>query len=1091
MHPVEAYLPCEVFPVQARFGFSDTLSTLEMLLLRAIHLGEHHVVQLAAMFGLSDKMLRDVLMGLWRAGHLIFTSPDKKIYLSSSTAKKVEESKWEEIERAPSGSEEINLMFDLVTGRVLTVAGRITPPNAAAIIPYTPNTIKLENLSYDAIVASLEMARRISNKQDTGARVLSASIAFNRSANGQRMRWRKLEVTCHRITDGKHEVRVVNTGAVPFGLRRDLGEYLTRQIDEEHEGTDKHFFDKLRNSAMLQTPTRSGLGIELDNLLTAARALASCRSDEALERHQFITDQARDVALAVAEEISSVAQLTPIIGLESHEKILADLIKRATEQVVIACPFVSGTGLARIQSSLKQAIGNGARVIILWGISRLSEDGKEPYDLLEQQVKNIVEDLSTLHPTKFFFSHRATGTHAKVLVCDDSVLVTSLNILRPSRDGVTEVGILAQSLEELGADQPLPIAADVLTWAREIVPDSTIADAITVKQKRLVKVPAPPSAPRIREDESPEQRRSELAVWAGRWVVYVEELAHMRGLRPTVRLVRDGEHRGLLDLAISETNKRLIVTSDQISTDAFRSSTRQSLLELGKKNASVRLIYRDPLRKKIREGAAAEQLLLETEQLAKNEGYDIQCARTNNHSKVLVFDDMAVVSSFNFLSHSGQYGGSRSSRIAELGLLLSGPGVADSVVSGLAQTFAIVRTMVTTAEVSVAAPAILDARISTILEALESETKEALQDAFVSAVEPWNLLESIMGISAIAKDSSVLRRLVAGCMANGRDSNPIEFKKWALFLAREAWLRNDVIEAYLLRASMLEEPSNDPAMPHLGIVEAAAKRLAGCSVQDWSGLGIEVDHLPLNQRAALAVLALAEAVEQGSKDAAEFAYLICLTSLDFPASWRSFSENVMKYVSVAFEHFPHETLNAASQQKQERKFEREFKALQNALEHHATRQFRSKTAGKIWTHLFGQSGRFAQLLHIARQRDTAGMHNWFDSLDNRAPAEILQTAIHEVFRNNDETIERDKLETVENSIRNIMEVAAVVERISTKTRYDHTDQVIAAARQLCAELKQSWPALSSEASSTFDPVVHPITNETLNYFESLIAYSAQ
>ena len=99
-----------MFPVQARFGLSDTLSTLDMLILRAIHLGEHHVEQLAKMFGLSDKMLRDALMGLWHAGHLVFMSPGKKVYLSNRAAKLIDEGKLEQLERPASGFEEINLI---------------------------------------------------------------------------------------------------------------------------------------------------------------------------------------------------------------------------------------------------------------------------------------------------------------------------------------------------------------------------------------------------------------------------------------------------------------------------------------------------------------------------------------------------------------------------------------------------------------------------------------------------------------------------------------------------------------------------------------------------------------------------------------------------------------------------------------------------------------------------------------------------------------------------------------------------------------------------------------------------------------------
>src|SRR5205807_2286301 len=134
-----------------------------------------------------------------------------------------------------------------------------------------------------------------------------------------------------------------------------------------------------------------------------------------------------------------------------------------------------------------------------------------------------------------------------------------------------------------------------------------------------------------REDQDIEHRRSELAVWVSQWILYAEQLRHLRGVQPTVRLTRDGQHRGLLDLGIRSATKRLIVTSDQISSDAVRPSTRESLLKLGEKGAAVRLIYRTPSRTKITEGAAAEELLKEMQNSALSAGYDIQSLRANNH----------------------------------------------------------------------------------------------------------------------------------------------------------------------------------------------------------------------------------------------------------------------------------------------------------------------------------------------------------------------------------------------------------------------------------------------------------------------------
>jgi phosphatidylserine/phosphatidylglycerophosphate/cardiolipin synthase-like enzyme len=1080
MQSIEIYLPCQVFAVQARFGLSDSLSALDILLLRAIHAGEHSVEQLGRMFGLPDKMLRDALIGMWHAGHLVFASLGKKLYLSQDTGKLIEEKRFDELQGAASGFEEIDLMFDLVTGRVLPLAGRTTPPNTAAIMPYVPNTIKLENLASDAIVAALEKLHRGPAAQKNGTRLLSAAIAFQANPSAPRIRWRRLEVRCYRKPDGKHEVTVLSTTPLPYGCRREIGEYLTRLVDEEHEGTDKHFFERLHNNAMQGTPSRFGLGEEIRRLADAAKNLSSCPSDKAIEQHYAMVDQADPVAVAVAEEISSLAKFTPIVGIEAHETVIRNLISRAKEQVVIACPFVSGDGLARLLSSIRQALGNRARVIILWGISRRPTDGTDPYDELHQEVKNIVEDLRMRYPNKFIFSQRASGIHAKVLVRDhEAVLVTSLNLLQPSRDGVTEIGVLVERHEE-GPDS-LSISSDILNWAREIVPDTAVTSAITVGQKRLLSVPRmpnPPPAPR--EDQTIQERRLDVAVWASQWIWYTEQLSRLRGVKPSVRLVRDQQHRGLLELGMTSATKRLVVTSDQVSSDAVRASTRNSLFNLSK--TAIRIVYRDPARIKTAEGLAAEQLLHKLQDEAKVAGHDLQCLRTNNHSKVLIFDDTAVVSSFNFLSHSGQY---RGVRTAEVGLLLNGPGVADTLASAVIQAFPGLRPIPQfSPEISILTPVERDRDTTAVLEHLDS-TGPGLQDVFASVAEPWGLLASITELPTISSNAAIIRRLAAACMAaKGRESNPVEFQRWAEFLARQAWVNGDAIEAYLLLSAGSETVNEYTSLPHLTVIAIAAKRLANHKEYYWSN--IQLNDIPGGQQTALAVIAIEDAIERASREAAEFAELVHLSGY-LPPAWERLLQNVHEYHEVAFEPFPHQVLANEGEDQHERRFEREFRALERVLENNLRKRFTSGLAGKTWSYLFGEAGTLGQLHVAVRDRSNAGIHAWFDSLDSRNPSDMLRNAIHMIGESRE--LEEDKREPIENSLRTILDAAATVERISRWTRYDYTAQTTNAARKLCEELSALWPSLVDEASSAVDQSAQRVTDHVLTDLKRLTMYA--
>src|ERR1041385_1690663 len=96
-NPVDVYLPCQVFPVLARYGQFDDLSTLEFLILRAIDAGEKDITRLQYMFGVNQRMMVDALHGLWSLEHLAVDFRNKKVYLSKQTRELLKEEKLEKL----------------------------------------------------------------------------------------------------------------------------------------------------------------------------------------------------------------------------------------------------------------------------------------------------------------------------------------------------------------------------------------------------------------------------------------------------------------------------------------------------------------------------------------------------------------------------------------------------------------------------------------------------------------------------------------------------------------------------------------------------------------------------------------------------------------------------------------------------------------------------------------------------------------------------------------------------------------------------------------------------------------------------------
>jgi hypothetical protein len=209
----------------------------------------------------------------------------------------------------------------------------------------------------------------------------------------------------------------------------------------------------------------------------------------------------------------------------------------------------------------------------------------------------------------------------------------------------------------------------------------------------------------------------------------------------------------------------------------------------------------------------------------------------------------------------------------------------------------------------------------------------------------------------------------------GPDSNPIEYEKWARFLAREPWYKGNSIECYILLASAIDTLREDDELPHISVIETAAKRSAGFQKNDWSK--IDVHAVSQSERAVLGMAALGEALETGSNDALAFAESV---STDLSEMWRAVLVNATTFLRISFGHFPHDAF-ASSGVTHNLKVEREFKILQAVLDHNSQKQFGLKSGRAIWLHLFGPEGKFSKLLEAVRRHDLTVVHEWFDTLE--------------------------------------------------------------------------------------------------------------
>src|SRR5207244_214369 len=114
------------------------------------------------------------------------------------------------------------------------------------------------------------------------------------------------------------------------------------------------------------------------------------------------------------------------------------------------------------------------------------------------------------------------------------VLMSSLNIFGPDKDTSTDIGVFVRAPNADSAKKreasigSLPLAIDILTWAREVLPDQKADDKIKVWPKdfdaQSLNLPqVPESPPEINEDDDTEIVGAKINVWGKSWLQYAEQ----------------------------------------------------------------------------------------------------------------------------------------------------------------------------------------------------------------------------------------------------------------------------------------------------------------------------------------------------------------------------------------------------------------------------------------------------------------------------------------------------------------------------------------------------------------------------------------
>lgn len=659
-------IPARRFDVEVMLGPHDGLGIVEQNILRAIALGAGSVELVGNVLKLPAPLVLDAAMDLLSRG-LVEQRDGGSLEIGASVREAMGDPDAPKADWFLSfGSARmhdphpIGLVQDLVAGEVFALPFIPVDRPGLPVMPRSDDVpplreIPLATLSRAAISAIRAHRRRRSAREDElrdaplprDSRVLDVRLARTASAGAgtggeveMRARWIPALV---RVTNrGQAEpprVAIVEPHALPPHVRTAISTALDELWLREYGRGQGQFFARMRPSVeeTLEDETPPHL-VTSEPLLRRMASVLEESSDRPQDIHEELTDLDEQVT-ETAELLAPFAGSSElVVGTSATFRDAAfEALATANEQVVLACPWVGQMGRdSSWQDAIRHAMARGIKVVLVWGIDgELLDDGETSWRALLALARE--DDAGGL-----VFANRGASSHAKLIACDLSwAIATSCNYLNasPGRER-REVGLRIRTV-----DRTVPLALQsVLGWARRRIPDHRAGD-------RCVGSPALFGLREARPDVLVESEQVlppntlwgaiGINTWRDGWRKRLDYLRALVGSSGSVVVpVLDGEHRDLLVRSIEQARRRLLIESHRASGYGLTEPVVEALRDALDRGVQVVL----------RHGTDEAPEAGTQERLDALQAVGARVVALDTHAKVLVHDDWAVVSSFNFLS---------------------------------------------------------------------------------------------------------------------------------------------------------------------------------------------------------------------------------------------------------------------------------------------------------------------------------------------------------------------------------------------------------------------------------------------------------
>jgi hypothetical protein len=387
----------------------------------------------------------------------------------------------------------------------------------------------------------------------------------------------------------------------------------------------------------------SGLPSQWSHLKLLLQAEAEGRAGVHHVAPQVDSENAQDDALwtEVGVGLSDL-----LLKASDHQDVLLDAIEQAHSRLLILSAHVSEMLLNKLKEPIRAAIQRGVRVDVLWGLPSLDEGGESHAKTTKKWLQEIRKSLTGIAGDNLTVNEEPLNSDAKILVWDVpdgscQAIVGSYNWL---------YGLDSHVAERLGSDVSIRLHDPRL-----------VGNICTTLSGWLY------------------ARGQQLNGVALRWGNIGLSLAQNVKFSASgevavskVRIVYDESHAEVLREGLVNASKRLLVSSHKLNRSATGNLNKGGgkLDWLARKESVSELQFtlvtgRNP---KVDSWTPEDQTRLE--ELVNGVNGKLRLGE-GTHARVLVYDDVAVVSSYNFLSTTHDK--------RQIGVMFRGPTISNAL----------------------------------------------------------------------------------------------------------------------------------------------------------------------------------------------------------------------------------------------------------------------------------------------------------------------------------------------------------------------------------------------------------------------------